>query len=224
MRYIQRQSTYARSLHWIHTVACLSLYVTGLILFIPSVAAAVGVSTVQGARIIHRVMAAIFIIAPVVSIFIQPKGFKHVLQGWFFKWDDNDKEFMKKFMPYLLLGAKGHMPDQKYMKSGQALADIPVVLLSIVIALSGIVLVWPDFFGGGSIVRWSLLIHDGVMVVLAVVMIAHIYIGAGIFQPYRGSGRIMFGDGKVSEADALYHWGTWAREVLAEGGDKVSTE
>ena len=33
---------YARSLHWIHTVACLSLYVTGLILFIPSVAAAVG--------------------------------------------------------------------------------------------------------------------------------------------------------------------------------------
>ncbi len=224
MRYIQRQSTYARSLHWIHTVACLSLYVTGLILFIPSVAAAVGVSTVQGARIIHRVMAAIFIIAPVVSIFIQPKGFKHVLQGWFFKWDDNDKEFMKKFMPYLLLGAKGHMPDQKYMKSGQALADIPVVLLSIVIALSGIVLVWPQSFGGGAFVRWMLLTHDAAMVLLSVMLLAHIYVGAGIFQPYRGSGRIMFGDGKVSEADALYHWGTWAREVLAEGGDKVTTE
>ena len=215
---------YARSLHWIHTIACLSLYVTGLILFIPSLAAAVGVTTVQGARIIHRVMAAIFIIAPVASVFIQPKGFVHVLKGWFFKWDDKDKEFMAKFAKYLFFGGKEHMPDQKYMKSGQAVADIPVVLLSIAIALSGIVLVWPDFFGGGSIVRWSLLIHDGVMVLLGVMMIAHIYIGAGIFQPYRGSGRIMFGDGKVSEADALYHWGTWAREVLKAGGKDVSTE
>ena len=224
MRYIQRQSMYARSLHWIHTIACLSLYVTGLILFIPSLAAAVGVTTVQGARIIHRVMAAIFIIAPVASVFIQPKGFVHVLKGWFFKWDDKDKEFMAKFAKYLFFGGKEHMPDQKYMKSGQAVADIPVVLLSIAIALSGIVLVWPDFFGGGSIVRWSLLIHDGVMVLLGVMMIAHIYIGAGIFQPYRGSGRIMFGDGKVSEADALYHWGTWAREVLKAGGKDVTTE
>lgn len=224
MRYIQRQSTYARSLHWIHTIACLSLYVTGLILFIPSLAAAVGVTTVQGARIIHRVMAAIFIIAPVASIFIQPKGFVHVLKGWFFKWDEKDKEFMRKFPKYLFLGGAEHMPDQKYMKSGQALADIPVVLLSILIALSGIVLVWPDFFGGGAVVRWSLLIHDGVMVLLGVMMIAHIYIGAGIFQPYRGSGRIMFGDGKVSEADALYHWGTWAREVLKAGGKDVTTE
>ena len=215
---------YARSLHWIHTIACLSLYVTGLILFIPSLAAAVGVTTVQGARIIHRVMAAIFIIAPVASVFIQPKGFVHVLKGWFFKWDDKDKEFMAKFAKYLFFGGKEHMPDQKYMKSGQAVADIPVVLLSIAIALSGIVLVWPDFFGGGSIVRWSLLIHDGVMVLLGVMMIAHIYIGAGIFQPYRGSGRIMFGDGKVSEADALYHWGTWAREVLKAGGKDVTTE
>ncbi|MDO8848987.1 MAG: cytochrome b/b6 domain-containing protein [Coriobacteriia bacterium] len=224
MRYIQRQSMYARSLHWIHTIACLSLYVTGLILFIPAVAAAVGPTTVQGARMIHRVMAAIFIIAPVVSIAIQPKGFVHVLKGWFFKWDEKDKEFMAKFPKYLFLGGKEHMPDQKYMKSGQAIADIPVVVLSIAIALSGIVLVWPDFFGGGSIVRWSLLIHDGVMVLLGVMMIAHIYIGAGIFQPYKGSGRIMFGDGKVSEADALYHWGTWAREVLKAGGKDVTTE
>jgi len=223
MRYIQRQSTYARSLHWIHTVACLSLYVTGLILFIPSVAAAVGVSTVQGARTVHRVMAVIFIVAPLVSIVIQPKGFKHVLQGWFFKWDEKDKEFMKKFPAYLFLGGKQHMPDQKYMKSGQAVADIPVVLLSIVIALSGVVLWMPQWFGGGTLVAWSLLIHDGVMVLLGVMMIAHIYIGAGIFQPYKGSGRIMFGDGKITESDALYHWGTWAREELKKG-EIISTD
>lgn len=223
MRYIQRQSTYARSLHWIHTIACFSLYATGLMLFIPPVAAAVGEGALDGARFIHRVMAVIFIVAPVASIFIQPKGFVHVLKGWFFKWDDKDKEFMAKFPKYLLLGGKEHMPDQKYMKSGQAVADIPVVLLSILIALSGIVLWFPETFGGGGVVAWSLLIHDGVMVLLGVMMIAHVYIGAGIFQPYRGSGRIMFGDGKVSESDALYHWGTWAREEINKG-DKISVD
>jgi len=86
-----------------------------------------------------------------------------------------------------------------------------------------VVLLWPAFFGGGQIVLWSLLLHDAAMILLGVMLIAHIYIGAGIFQPYRGSGRIMFGDGKISESDALYHWGTWAREEIKKG-DSVSLE
>ncbi len=223
MRYIQRQSAYARGLHWTHTIACLSLYATGLILFIPSVAAGVGTATVQGARIIHRVMAAIFIIAPLASMIIQPKGFKHLLKEYFFKWDEKDKEFMGKFLPYLLLGGKEHMPDQKFMKSGQVAADLAIVFCVVLISLSGVVLVWPAVFGGGAFVRWMLLLHDGIMVLLGVMLIAHIYIGAGIFQPYKGSGRLMFGDGKISEADALYHWGTWAREALQDG-TKVTSE
>ena len=49
---------------------------------------------------------------------------------------------------------------------------------------------------------------------------AHIFLGTGIFQPYRGTHRLMFGDGMVSESDALYHWGHRAREEL-ESGKKV---
>ena len=33
----------------------------------------------------------------------------------------------------------------------------------------------------------------------------------------RGTARIMFGDGKVSESDAVYHWGYWANEEIALG-------
>lgn len=33
----------------------------------------------------------------------------------------------------------------------------------------------------------------------------------------------MFGDGRVSESDALYHWGHWAREEL-EDGEKVTVD
>ena len=61
------------------------------------------------------------------------------------------------------------------------------------------------------------LVHDVFFFLTVFVGIAHIYLGAGIFQPYRGTARIMFGDGKVSESDAAYHWGYWANEELALG-------
>lgn len=222
MRYIQRHSAFARGLHWIHTIACLALFATGLVLFIPSVAAAVGNSTVQGARVVHRVMAAIFIAAPIVSIIISPKGFIHLWNSLFFKWDDDDKEFMNKFFPYLFLGAKQHMPPQKVNKSGQGVADGALIFLSIAIAITGVIMVWPQYFGMG-IVRWSIMLHSGLMILIGVFMLAHIYLGAGIFQPYKGSGKLMFGDGKINESDALYHWGTWAKEELRKG-DNVTTE
>ena len=56
---------------------------------------------------------------------------------------------------------------------------------------------------------------------IAVFGLAHIFLGAGIFQPYRGTAKLMFGDGTVSESDALYHWGHWARKEIATGENVV---
>jgi formate dehydrogenase subunit gamma len=56
---------------------------------------------------------------------------------------------------------------------------------------------------------------------ISIVVLAHAYLGSGIFQPYRGSHRLMFGDGLVSESDALYHWGHWAEKELASGKNVV---
>jgi formate dehydrogenase subunit gamma len=221
MRYIQRHSAFARGLHWIHTIACLALFATGLILFIPAVAAAVGVGAVQGARILHRVMAVIFIVAPIASIIVSPKGFVHLWKSLFFKWDDDDKEFMVKFFPYLFFGAKQHMPPQRINKSGQGVADGALIFLSIPIAITGVIMWWPQYFGGGAVVAWSIMLHSGLMILIGVFMLAHIYLGAGVFQPYKGSGKLMFGNGRVSESDALYHWGTWAKEELRKGDNVI---
>ncbi len=65
------------------------------------------------------------------------------------------------------------------------------------------------------------MLHDIFFVIMAIFAIAHIYLGAGIFQPYRGTWRIMFGNGLVSESDALYHWGDWAREELESGKNVI---
>lgn len=220
MRYIQRHSVFARTVHWVHTIACLSLFATGLVLFIPPLGAAISVAMMQGVRIVHRVMAVIFIVVPLGAIVVSPKGFGRMWKSLFYKWDADDKEFMKKFFPYLFFGAKQHMPPQREVKSGQGVADGALIFLSIFIALTGVVIWFPELFSVG-LVRWSLMLHSGLMILIGIFMLAHIYLGAGIFQPYRGSGKLMFGDGRVNESDALYHWGTWAKEELKEGDNVI---
>ena len=87
------------------------------------------------------------------------------------------------------------------------------------IAVSGVVLwlgtsVW---HAGATALLVMRLIHDICFLLFVVFGLAHIYLGAGIFEPYKGTSRLMFGDGKVPESDALYHWGFWAREQIEKG-------
>ena len=118
------------------------------------------------------------------------------------------------------------MPPQHLVKSAQRLADGALLFFCIMLALSGIVLWLNTGFPTGSGLKVDFapetlllahLVHDVFFFLTVFVGIAHIYLGAGIFQPYRGTARIMFGDGKVSESDAVYHWGYWANEEIALG-------
>ena len=213
MRYIQRQSTLARSVHWAHTISCLTLFVTGLLIYVPSFAASLSVDTMQTTRIIHRIMAVIFIAIPLLAMIFSPKGASHFFGEIFAKWTSDDKVFMKKFFPYLFSAKKTHMPPQDEIKSGQRFADWFILLFAVLISISGVIMWAANSFDPG-LVRWMYLLHDASMIGLGVFLAGHIYLGAGIFQPSRGSLRLMFGDGKVSEADARYHWGNWADEEL----------
>ncbi|GAB4276889.1 MAG: cytochrome b/b6 domain-containing protein [Coriobacteriia bacterium] len=219
MRYIQRHSAFARTVHWAHTIACLSLFVTGILLFVPGIASSLSVGAMQVSRAVHRVAAVIFIGVPVLGIIFSPGGAKRFFAQLFAKWDDDDKEFMRKFLPYLFNPKKVHMPKQHEIKSGQRFADFFILGFALLMAFSGIFM-WLAKFMDPGFIRWMYFVHDLSMIGLGVFLAGHIYLGSGIFQPYRGTIRLMFGDGKVSEADAMYHWGHWAEEELKKG-DKV---
>ena len=126
-----------------------------------------------------------------------------------------------------MLGPKKvHMPDQDEVKSGQRIADGAMVLAAILIAISGLVL-WLGtsvFHAGATAELVMRLVHDVCFILFIVFGLAHIYLGAGIFQPYRGTARLMWKDGKVSESNALYHWGFWARKEIEEGNVEVVKE
>lgn len=221
--YIQRHSLLKRWVHGITMVACMVLIASGAVVFIPALAAAVGSTVIQWIRIAHRVFAVAFIAAPLVGLIVAPKGFVHILKNLFAPWDADDKKFMMLFPKYLFAPKTTHMPKQHEVKSGQRLSDAALILVAILIAVTGVVL-WAGKFVSPEVFRTALMLHDLAFVLIAIIMCVHIYLGAGVFQPYRGLARLMFGNGRVTEEEARYHWGYWAEEELASGKNVVEVK
>jgi formate dehydrogenase subunit gamma len=212
MEWIQRRSAVARFIHFIHFLATLTLFYTGLALYHPIfkfLADWVGGFGVT--RVAHRAAAIFFIGIPLLAIIFNWRGFVEFMREIFAPWDEDDKEFMRRFIPYLF-NAKTKMPPQKKIKSGQRVADWFILGSALLIALSGLVM-WLNVYFPKPFVRWMYPIHELSMIVLGVFLLGHAYLGSGLFQPYRGMYRVMFGNGKVTEAEARYHWQKWAEEV-----------
>ena len=233
-RYIQRHSLLTRVTHGVAAITCILLAVTGLFVFWPELGGSImGGEFTYWMRMLHRVFAIPFILVPLYAVFKSPKGAAHLFKEDIFgKWDKDDYKWAMLFPFYLFAPSKIHMPPQHHVKSAQRLADGALVFFCIIMALTGLVL-WLNtglLPNGGmkvafsdEVLLWARMLHDIFFCLTVIVGIAHIYLGAGIFQPYRGTHRLMFGDGTVSEADALYHWGHWARKEL-ESGKNVTIE
>ncbi len=218
-RRIKRKSRQARFTHDCVAICCFLLVISGLFVFIPPLSQLVGPNVVFVFRMSHRVIGCIFIIVPVVSAICAMKGVKHILVNLFAKWNDDDKKWMMLFPFYLFLAKYIHMPDQDEVKSGQRFADGVVWFFCILMGVSGgAMLLGSTLFDmPGGAYRIFLFIHDIGFFLFCVFGLAHMFLGSGLFQPYRGSAAIMWGDGAVSESDALYHWGHWARKELTSG-------
>ncbi len=224
-KYIQRHSKLARWTHGLTVSACILLCISGLFVFVPPLAQAVGANVVFVIRMCHRVIGLVFVGVPLISAIIAPKGVVHIVKNLLHSWDSDDKKWMLLFFPYLFMAKWIHMPDQGEVKSGQRFADGMLWVAGFLMGITGIILVLGstvlDLGTGYGIV---LLLHDIGFLLIAVFGLAHIFLGGGIFQPYRGTYKLMFGDGLVSEADALYHWGHWAREEITSGENIVEKD
>ncbi|MDR2492422.1 MAG: cytochrome b/b6 domain-containing protein [Coriobacteriales bacterium] len=221
-RYIKRHTLQTRITHDVTVIACILLAISGLFVFVPALNNLLPSSATFAIRMAHRVLGIVFIAVPLISAILAPKGVKHLLSNYFARWDKDDVTFIKRFLPYMLGPKRVHMPDQHEVKSGQRLADGVLFLAGFLIAISGVFLLVGTTFVtlDAGLMLFMRLAHDVAFVLFAVFGIAHIYLGAGVFQPYRRMGKTMFGNGMISESDALYHWGHWARETI-EKGDKV---
>ena len=218
-RYIQRTSLQARVTHACVVICCAWLAISGAFVLARPLSDLVGADVVFALRMSHRVIGVLFVVVPLLSALFAPRGVKHIFFNLFHPWNKDDWVWLLKFAPYLLACKKTHMPDQDYTKSGQRFADGMLWLCCLIMAASGIGLLLGDTVlaqPAALMMVWKFL-HDLFFILTIVFGLAHAYIGGGLFEPYKGSARIMWGDGKVSESDALYHWGKYARREIADG-------
>ena len=171
----------------------------------------------------HRIIGVVFVAVPLISALLAPKGVAHIWHNNVCKWTSDDKLWMKLFFPYLFLAKWVHMPDQDEQKSGQRFADGMLWICGFAMAITGVLLLLGEVAISlpGGVHGVLLLLHDVFFLLMAIFACAHIFLGAGIFQPYRGMWKVMWKDGLISESDALYHWGHWARKELDEGKNVV---
>lgn len=224
-RYIQRHSLLARITHGVTAISCILLCISGAFVFAPPLAALIGSDAVFAIRMSHRLLGCIFILMPLISLILAPKGAWHIVKEDFLsKWDKDDKKWLALFLPYLFLARWLHMPDQHQNKSGQRFADGMLIILCLLMAVTGVALTLANMgfieLSAGAHAVW-LLLHDIGFFLICVFGMAHIFLGGGLFQPYKGCANLMFGDGTVSESAALYHWGHWAREEIESGKNIV---
>ncbi len=221
-RFIKRHSRQARWTHGITVICCIWLMISGCFVFIPPLTQLAGSDAVFALRMSHRVIGVLFVLVPLVSAIAAPAGVKHIWHNNVCKWTDDDKLWMKLFLPYLFMAKKIHMPDQDEQKSGQRFADGMLWISGFVMAITGVLLLLGETvisLGGAHVVL--LFLHDLFFLIMAIFACAHIFLGAGIFQPYRGMWKVMWKDGMISESDGLYHWGHWARKELDKGENVV---
>ena len=223
VRFIKRHSVLTRISHGCVAVSCVWLMISGLFVFVPALAAA-NPDLTRFMKVTHRVVGVIFIIAPLFGAIGSPQGVVAFFKKYLCRWTPQDVEFLVKFVPYMLMPKKVHMPDQDEVKSGQRIADGALIIGGVMMAVSGLFL-WLGttvFTVSAGVLAVMRFIHDLFFLWLVVFVVAHVFLGAGIFQPYRGGTvKLMFGNGQVSEANALYHWGFWAREEIEDGKNVV---
>lgn len=207
---IQRFSITERIAHWVHAASFFLLILTGLVVLSPKFAFLANLfGGVQGARYVHRAAGIVF---SFVTVLIFVLGDRPAFVRWLkdiTTWGKDDITFLKGF-PKEFFGGHPQLPEQGRFNSGEKVNSLLVLGGGGVLAVTGLMM----WFHEGiplAIVRWAYPLHSLLALVMAAVVIGHMYLG--LLHP--GSREAINGmlSGYVSRAFAKTHHGKWYREV-----------
>ena len=212
---LARYGAAARVLHYFNLLAFIIFFYTGAaLLFSDSLATIIGGSDVS--RMLHRIAAVIVIIGPLIGIIIRFGSFKEFVKDTF-TWQKGDTKWVLRFFIWLFRPSM-EMPHTKTKDSaGQRMIAWILIGGALWQVMTGVILLYRNAFSK-NVVLMATTMHDVGFFVLIVALMGHIYVGLGLFKPYRGIVRAMFGDGTVDEKLAKRLWPDWAKK--AETGDK----
>lgn len=213
-REVEKYSKPARIMHHVHTVAFVLLFLTGLILFIPQLG-----FLAQGSwtRLIHRIAAAVFVIAPIIYV---PMNFKATIQSIkdVLTWGKEDIGWVKAAPRYYFFNDEKGMPPQGHMNTGQKMWGFLVLACGAVFVITGIIMWFFKAIAPTPVLLWTVFVHDVVFIVAGVMLFVHIYLG--VIHPLMTEAWKAIWKGKVSAEYAESHHGKWYEEVSKKGAEE----
>jgi formate dehydrogenase subunit gamma len=210
MESVQKYTKPARIFHWIHTGAFVLLLITGIILFMPSIGF---LAQDSWTRLIHRIAAVIFIVAPLIQIFANGKTAKESIKTAF-TWGKDDIEWLKAAPAYYFLNKEDAMPPQPEMNSGQKLWYTLILIFSPIFLITGVLMWFFKYSLPSGVFQWSVFVHDVAFIVMFCMFLVHIYLGVihPLMRQHGGSFRSMV-DGTITTEYAKSHHGKWYERI-----------
>jgi formate dehydrogenase subunit gamma len=205
-----------RVLHWIHAGAFVALFLTGLVLFLPPLAA---LAQDSWSRVIHRIAAAIFIVAPLIYI---PLNWTATWRGVkrAFTWNAEDMGWLKAAPRYYFLGDESVMPPQGEMNSGQKMWWLMAIVFGILFVITGIIMWVAKTAAPPAFLQWMVLLHDISFIATGAMLLVHVYLG--VLHPMMKGAWGAMARGKVSADFAKSHHAKWYEEAAVEAEDKTA--
>jgi len=204
---VEKYSKPTRILHWVHLVSFCILFLTGLVLFIPQLGFLAQDSVT---RVIHRIGAAIFIIAPLIYIPMNWGATKRGIKEAF-SWGASDIGWLKAAPRYYFLGDEKDMPPQGSMNTGQRLWWLIVLVSGVVFTVTGLIMWFAKTSAPAALLQWMVFFHDVAFILAGTMLLLHIYLG--LFHPLMNEAWKSIYKGNISAEYAKKHHAKWYEEV-----------
>ena len=207
---VERYRKPTRVLHWVHLVAFVVLFLTGLVLFLPPLAI---LAQDSWTRIIHRIAAMVFVVMPLIYI---PFNWKATLRGIkdAFTWGKEDIGWLKAAPRYYFLSDEKAMPPQPHMNSGQKMWWLMVIVFGLIFVITGIIMWAFKMVVPAALLQWMVFIHDISFIVTGIMFLVHIYLG--VLHPLMTEAWSAITGGKITVEYAKKHHSKWYEEVSSK--------
>ena len=208
---VERYRKPTRILHWVHAGAFTVLFLTGLVLFIPPLGF---LAQDSWTRVIHRIAAVIFIVAPLIYM---PLNWKATWRGIkdSLIWGMDDIGWLIAAPGYYFLADEEAMPPQEHMNTGQKMWWLMVIVFGLVFVATGLIMWAAKTVAPAELLRWMVLIHDIAFIATGAMFFVHIYLSVihPLMRPLRVGAWSSMARGKVSVHYAKSHHAKWYDKI-----------
>ena len=195
--------------HWIHTAAFLALVITGAILFFPGIG---GAASGGMTRLIHRIAAVIFVAAPVIYFFTNPRMTLHFIRETL-TWSKDDLGWVRAAPSYYFGGPEDRMPPQGHVNTGQKMWQLITLGTGVLFIATGLIMWFFKDAVSTYVFQGCVIIHDIAFLLVFLMLLVHVYLG--VLHPRMNESLRSMWDGKISRTYAKNHYGKWYEEISA---------